>query len=225
MFKLIIFGFLFYIFGNPITAILVLLLILYVLDRRFVGVSPSLAKPIKRARNISKLRRQIAVSPSDVSSRHELARLLIERRKYGEALELLEPLKSSLEDSAEYWDDLGNTRLHTSHIAQGEADILHALEINPRVKYGRPYLRLADTFRDSDREKALQYLEQFHTIQSSSSEAFYLLGQMNQSLGKKEEAKSSYQESLDIYRSLPKYKKRQERKWAVKSFFRKLFLN
>lgn len=225
MLKLILFGFMFYIFGNPITAILVLLLILYVLDRRFVGVSPSIAKPIRRARNISKLRRQIAVSPSDISSRHELARLLIERRQYKEALELLEPIQSSLEDSAEYWDDIGNARLHTDRIAQGETDILHALEINPRVKYGRPYLRLADAFRDSDRDKALQYLAQFHTIHSSSSEAFYLLGQMNQSLGKKEEAKSSYQESLEVYRSLPKYKKRQERKWAVRSFFKKLLLN
>lgn len=222
MFKLFIFGFLFYIFGNPITAILVLLLIVYVLDRRFVGVFPSVTKPIKRARNISKLRRQIAVSPSDVSSRHELARLLLERRKYGEALKLLESIESSLEDSAEFWDDIGNARLHTGSIPQGESDIIRALEINPRVKYGRPYLRLADAFRDSDREKALHYLEQFHSIHSSSSEAFYLLGYMYQSLGRTEDAKKSYQESMDVYRSLPKYKKRQERKWAVRSFFRKL---
>ena len=144
MFKLIIFGFLFYILGNPITAILVLLLILYVLDRRFVGVSPSIAKPIKRARNITKLRKQIAVSPSDVSSRMSRKIAYGASQILGEALELLESIKSSLEDSAEYWDDLGNARLHTGHIAQGEADILHALEINPRVKYGRPYLRLAD---------------------------------------------------------------------------------
>ncbi len=222
MIKLILFGFLFYIFGNPFTAILVLLLIVYVLDRRFVGIFPSFTKPIKRARNISKLRRQISVSPSDVSSRHELARLLLERRKHGEALQLLESIQSSSEDSAEFWDDLGSARLHTGSIAQGEADILHALEINPRVKYGRPYLRLADTFRDTDREKALQYLEQFHSIHSSSSEAYYLLGYMYQSLGRTEDAKKSYQESLDVYRSLPKYKKRQERKWAVRSFFRKL---
>lgn len=223
MFKLIIFGFLFYIFGNPITAILVLLLIVYVLDRRFVGVFPSVTKPFKRARAISKLRRQIAVSPSDVSSRHELARLLLERRKYGEALKLLETMESSLEDSAEFWDDIGSARLHTGSIAQGETDIVRALQINPRVKYGRPYLRLAEAFRDSDREKALHYLEQFHAIHSSSSEAFYLLGYMYQTLGRAQGAKKSYQESMDVYRSLPKYKKRQERKWAVRSWFRNLF--
>ncbi|MEF7440103.1 tetratricopeptide repeat protein [Paenibacillus lautus] len=223
MFKLIIFGFLFYIFGNPITAILVLLLIVYVLDRRFVGVFPSVTKPFKRARAISKLRRQIAVSPSDVSSRHELARLLLERRKYEGALKLLETMESSLEDSAEFWDDIGSARLHTGSIAQGETDIVRALQINPRVKYGRPYLRLAEAFRDSDREKALHYLEQFHAIHSSSSEAFYLLGYMYQSLGRAQDAKKSYQESMDVYRSLPKYKKRQERKWAVRSWFRNLF--
>ncbi|MCI1775761.1 MAG: tetratricopeptide repeat protein [Paenibacillus lautus] len=223
MFKLIIFGFLFYIFGNPITAILVLLLIVYVLDRRFVGVFPSVTRPFKRARAISKLRRQIAVSPSDVSSRHELARLLLERRKYEEALKLLETMESSLEDSAEFWDDIGSARLHTGSIAQGETDIVRALQINPRVKYGRPYLRLAEAFRDSDREKALHYLEQFHAIHSSSSEAFYLLGYMYQSLGRAQDAKKSYQESMDVYRSLPKYKKRQERKWAVRSWFRNLF--
>lgn len=193
------------------------------LDRRFVGVFPSVTKPFKRARAISKLRRQIAVSPSDVSSRHELARLLLERRKYGEALKLLETMESSLEDSAEFWDDIGSARLHTGSIAQGETDIVRALQINPRVKYGRPYLRLAEAFRDSDREKALHYLEQFHAIHSSSSEAFYLLGYMYQSLGRAQDAKKSYQESMDVYRSLPKYKKRQERKWAVRSWFRNLF--
>ena len=202
-----------------------LLLIVYVLDRRFVGVFPSVTKPIKRARNISKLRRQIAVSPSDVSSRHELARLLLERRKYGEALKLLESIESSLEDSAEFWDDIGNARLHTGSIPQGESDIIRALEINPRVKYGRPYLRLADAFRDSDREKALHYLEQFHSIHSSSSEAFYLLGYMYQSLGRTEDAKKSYQESMDVYRSLPKYKNGKNANGPYEAFQEIIIIN
>lgn len=169
--KFIIFGMLFYIFGNPFIAIIVLLLIVYVLDRRFVGVFPSITRPIQRARQISKLRKNIAASPSDVSSRHELARLLIERRKYGEALKLLESISESLQDSAEYWDDIGTARLKTGNTAQGEADILQALDINPRVKYGRPYLRLADAFRTADSAKALDYLQKFHTMHSSSSEA------------------------------------------------------
>lgn len=206
--------------GNPFVAILVILLIVYLLDRRFVGLFPSITRPFKRLRNISKLRTQIASSPSDVSSRHELARLLIERRKYREALTILESIRSNSEESAEYWDDLGTCLLNTGNIPQGEQDILKALQINPRVKYGRPYLRLAAAFKTSDREKAITYVEQFHSIHSSSSEAYYLLGSMYKDLGRNDEAKAAFKESLAIYKSLPKYKKRQERKWAVRSLLK-----
>lgn len=44
---------------------------------------------------------------------------------------------------------------------------------------------------------------------------------MYKSLDRKEEAKEAFQEAIDIYRSLPKYKKRQERKWAVLSMIKK----
>ncbi|MUG66242.1 tetratricopeptide repeat protein [Paenibacillus campinasensis] len=210
------------ILGNPIAAILVLLVILYLLDRRFIGLSPSITRPIKRLRNISNLRKVIAASPSDVSSRHELARLLLERKKYGEALQLLESIKDSSEESAEYWDDLGTARLFTGDIPNGEQDILRGLSLNSRVKYGRPYLRLAEAYRTRDKDKALHYLEQFHDIHSSSSEAYYLLGSMYRTLGREDDAKKSFKESLQIYRALPKYKRRQERRWALKSYFRSI---
>ena len=115
--------------------------------------------------------------------------------------------------------------MHTGDIPQGESDIIRALEINPRVKYGRPYLRLADAFRDSDREKALHYLEQFHSIHSSSSEAFYLLGYMYQSLGRTEDAKKSYQESMDVYRSLPKYKNGKNANGPYEAFQEIIIIN
>lgn len=208
--------------GNPIAAILILLVILYLIDRRFIGLAPSITRPIKRLRNISRLRKDIEANPSDVSSRHELARLLLERKQYGEALRILESIRESSEESAEYWDDLGTARLGTGDVAGGETDILHGLSMNPRVKYGRPYLRLAEAFRTRDKDKAIGYLEQFHDIHSSSSEAYYLLGSMYRALGRGEEAKKSFQESLHVYRSLPKYKKRQERKWAIRSYFRSM---
>ncbi|MEI0739892.1 tetratricopeptide repeat protein [Paenibacillus sp. JTLBN-2024] len=207
--------------GNPFLAILVLLVIVYLLDRRFVGILPSVTKPFKRMGQISKLRTQIGMNPSDVSSKHELARLLIERKKDGEALKLLESIQSQSEDSAEFWDDLGTVYLRQGKIAEGEASILRALELNPRVKYGQPYLRLADVYKNSDRDKAMDYVSRFQEIHSSSCEGYYLLGMMYKSLDRKEEAKEAFQEAIDIYRSLPKYKKRQERKWAVLSMIKK----
>ena len=87
--KFLIFGLLWRIVGNPFIAILILLVILYFLDRRYVGVFPSFTKPLKRMRNISRLRQQLAMSPNEVSSKLELARLLIERKRYSEAHALL----------------------------------------------------------------------------------------------------------------------------------------
>ncbi|MEC0174725.1 tetratricopeptide repeat protein [Paenibacillus favisporus] len=207
--------------GNPFLAIIVLLIIVYLLDRKFVGIFPSVTKPFKRMNRISKLRAHVTMSPSDVSSKHELARLLIERKKYPEALRLLESIETQSEDSAEYWDDLGTVKLKLGRIQEGEQHILRALELNPRVKYGRPYLRLADIYKSTDQAKAVSYVQEFQQIQSSSCEGYYLLGMMYKSLGRTQDAKAAFQESIDLYRALPKYKKRQERKWAVLSMLRK----
>ncbi|WP_138496310.1 tetratricopeptide repeat protein [Paenibacillus pinistramenti] len=224
MTKFFIFLILLRLVGNPILAILIFLILVYVLDRRYVGMLPSLTKPFKRRRSIAKLRLQIAASPYDVSSKRELARLLIERRQYGEASRLLEESLSFSEESAEFWADYGQAAIGLGRLEEGEQRILKAFELNERVQYGQPYLKLAEAYRSVSPAKALQYAEHFRQIQSSSIEAYYLLGRLYQSLGRKDEARAAYEEALLIYRQLPKYKKRQERGDALRSYLKKMFL-
>lgn len=226
MAKILLFALLWRILGNPFLALLVVVILLYILDRRFVGLTPSIVKPFRRQSRMSALRRQLAVNGSDFGARHELARLWMERRKYGRARELLGAMKDShaAEDSAEFWDDYGSCLLYTGSPAEGEAAIRRALSINPHVKYGQPYLRLAAWHADkggSDSAKALQDLEAFGAIQSSSSEGYYRLAQIKARLGSREEAREALDDALRIYRELPRYKKREERKWAVRSRLRK----
>lgn len=213
---------LFRLVGNPFLALFILLLILYFLDRRYVGIFPSVTKPFKRMRQISKLRTTISLNPNDVSSKFDLARNLAERKKYKEAKDLLLQIEDRYEQSAEYWAQLGQANLKLGALEEGEAQVLRGLEINQRAQYGQPYLRLAEAFRHTDKDKALHYVTQFQEIQSSSSEAYYLAGSMYKALGRSEEAKRAFEESSAIYRSLPKYKKRQERRWALRSFFAKM---
>ncbi len=208
--------------GNPFLALFILLVILYFLDRRYVGILPSFTKPFRRRRQISKLRTTISLNPNDVSAKFDLARLLIERKRYSESKELLVQIADRYEQSAEYWVELGYVNLKLGHLPEGEAQMLQGLEINRKAQYGQPYLRLAETFRHIDHDKALHYVTQFQEIQSSSSEAYYLAGSMYKALGKKEDAIRAFNESTAIYRSLPKYKKRQERGWALRSYFAKL---
>lgn len=213
---------LFRLVGNPFLAIFILLLILYFLDRRYVGIFPSITKPFKRMRQISKLRTTISLNPNDVSSKFDLARSLAERKKYREAKDLLLQIEDRYEQSAEYWVELGHVNLKLGALEEGEAQMLRGLEINCKARYGQPYLWLAETFRHTNHDKALQYVTQYQEIQSSSSEAYYLAGSMYKALGRSEDAKQAFDESTAVYRSLPKYKKRQERGWALRSFFAKM---
>ncbi|NIK76941.1 tetratricopeptide (TPR) repeat protein [Paenibacillus castaneae] len=223
MLKFGLFILLAWLFGNPFIAIIVLLVLFYILDRRFVGLMPSLFKPIKRSSRIKKLKQHINLSPNDVSAKHELARLLIERKKYSEAANLLEPLQQTLEDSAEYWDDLGTSSLFSGKVERGIASMVHALKLNPRVKYGAPYLRLAAYYSKDQTEQALAYIRAFQEIQSSSCEAYDRMSSIYKGMGQEEEAKRAAEEGLQIYRMLPRYKKRQERKWAVRLLWKKMF--
>ncbi|MWC28602.1 tetratricopeptide repeat protein [Paenibacillus sp. MMS18-CY102] len=219
--KFLLFGLLLSIFGNPVLAIIAFVVILYIIDRRFVGLSPSLVKPIRRLGRIRKLKQLLDMNPNDLSAKLELAKLLIDKRSFRQARDLLEPLqdRESIEQSAEYWDDLGTSMLHTGEAGAGEAAIRKALSINPRVKYGQPYLRLAALIGKHDASKALADLEAFQQIQTSSCEGYYRLAKLNQLLGRKAEAKQALNESLRLYRQLPRYKKRQERRWALLSLF------
>lgn len=215
-----IFGLLWWLLGNPFLALIVLLVILYALERRFLGLTPSLLRPFKRRSAIAKWRRQLQVNPHDVSAKSELARLYIEGKKFREAKDILLGIEPQMEHSAEYWSDLGLCELALGRTEEGERAMLRALAISPRVKYGLPYLRLGEAFAKTDAEKALAYLREFQEIHSSSCEAYYRLGSVYASMGRTAEARETDRECLAIYRSLPRYMKRRERKWALRSRLR-----
>lgn len=214
MFKILGFFLLWRLVGSPFLAIIVLVLVLYLLDRRFLGITPSIVKPLRRFSMIRRLRQQVQMNSNDIPAKHELARLLIERKRYKEAKEWLMPLQDALDHSAEYWDDLGACLAALGEAKASEAAIHNALSINPRVKYGTPYLRLASLCAKTEPEKAIKYLQSFGTIQSSSCETYYRLAKLYSQLERSVDAKQSLLECVNIYHSLPRYKKRQERKWA-----------
>jgi tetratricopeptide (TPR) repeat protein len=213
--KLLLFVALTWLTGSPIIAIIVLLIVFYVLDRRFIGLSPSIVKPLRRARRLSRLRQEVRLNPHQTSAKLDIARILIERRKYAEARDLLIPITEVMNDSAEVRAELGICQLKLGALEEGEQSLLQALEMNPRVKYREPYVRLAEAWADKDPAKSIAYLEQFREVNSSSCEAYYRLGQLYKRMDRKEEARRAYRETVELYRGLPKYKRRFERRWAL----------
>ncbi|OXM84385.1 tetratricopeptide repeat protein [Paenibacillus rigui] len=215
MSKLLLFFVLTWLTGSPIVALIVLLVVFYVLERRYIGLTPSILKPLKRSRRLAKLRQELRLNPHHTSIKLDVARIMIERKQYGEAKELLEQVAAVMDDSADVRAELGICELKLGSLEAGERLVLEALEMNARVKYGEPYLRLAEAWAERDAGKAISYLQSFASIQSSSCEAYYRLGQLYTRLGQKEEARKAYRETVELYRGLPKYKRRFERKWAL----------
>lgn len=210
--------------GNPFIALLILLVIVYFLDRRFVGVFPSVTRPFQRNSRIRKLRQSLRLNPHDTSDKRELARLLMEKKQYREALSWLEEVLKAIPDSAEVRAEIGLCHLKLGELEQGESMMLGALEQDPRVHYGEPHLRLGEALGPSNQEKALNHLENFREIHTSSSEAYYRLGRLYAAMDRRGESRDAFREAIEIHRSLPKYKKRSERPWALRSRFRLVLL-
>ncbi|MFK7691743.1 tetratricopeptide repeat protein [Paenibacillus sp. HJGM_3] len=215
MVKILGFVLLWRLLGNPFLALLVLLIVLYLLDRRYVGLFPSFVKPLKRNRRLAQLRQELAANPHHTSSKLEAARLLIEKKRFREALGYLEQVRPIMEDSAEVVYEMGYCLVKLGETDEGVRLMVQGLEMNPRLKYGEPYLRLAEAVGTADPERAIGYLEQFRREHSSSCEAYYKLGKLYTQLGREDEAKLAFRETGSIYRSLPKYMRRKERRWAM----------
>jgi tetratricopeptide (TPR) repeat protein len=215
MSKFFLFALLWYVFGNPIIALLVLLAIIYFIDRRYIGLFPSLARPFRLHSKTSQLRRELRLNPHDTSSKHELARVLIERKKYESAIPILKEVIEIKSDSAEVRCELGLCLLKSGQLTEGEYLIREALNAEPRVKYGEPYLHLGEAFAETRPADAAHYLEQFKELHSSSCEGYYRLGLIYRSLGRVQDAREAFRETVEVYRMLPKYKRRHERRWAL----------
>ncbi len=220
--KFFLFSLLWWLTGNPFIAMMVILLILYVVDRRFVRLLPDITKPFKRNRRLGQLKRELRLNPHDTSAKVEAARLLMEKNQYREAFEYLQPIETIMKDSPEFLCDLAFCHLELGRMHEGEKLIQQALQMNQRVKYGEPYLRLGEAFgKHHQQEKALAYLEELTGMHTSSCEVYYRLGQLYSQLGQKEKTSQAFREAVEVYRGLPKYKRRMERRWALLSWIKK----
>lgn len=220
--KMLLFSALWWLTGSPFAALLIILLLLYFLDLRFVRLLPDISKPYRRWRKISTLKNQLRLNPHDTSAKLEVARLLMEKGHYAEALTFLEGISSLMQESPEYLCDKGICLLKLNRTEEGVRLIEQALRENPRVKYGEPYLRLAEAYAGHQQtEKALASLEELAMMNMSSCEVYFKLGELYTGLQQKEKAKRSYLEAVEVYRGLPSYKRRTERRWALLAWLKK----
>ena len=216
--KFFLFYILYWMLGNPIIALLIILLLSFTIDRTFFGFVPDPLKAFKTAGRIKELRRIVTINPYDARSLKELGIFMFEKKKYGKAVEYFEQAANKMSDDPEFNYYFGISLARNGDIRKGWEYIAAALEASPGLKYGEPYLMMAEVFIDNgDYNSALPLLESFVKIHTSSSRGFYQMGLVKLKLGMKEEGMQYLKKSIEVFKASPRFKRKLDRKWAWKA--------
>ena len=208
-------------FGNPLIAILIIAAFYLAIDIRYFGITRKIIGLINDEATIRDLKVQVAINPSNAMALKDLGRLCVRKKRYKTARHYLEQAIERLEDSDEANYFLGLACLMTDQEKEGLARIQKAMSINPRLLYGEPYLKLGEYYLQHDkRTEALDMLNRFKEIHSSSSEGFYQLGRLYSKLGDTEKAHEMFGKAYEVFKVSPWYKKKIDRPWAWRALFK-----
>jgi tetratricopeptide (TPR) repeat protein len=216
--RLLLFGLITWITGNPILALLVVLIVTaagygYLFGRLF-----EIPRAVNRWLAIRELDRAVHTNPHDATARADLGRLLIEAGQPERALSHLEAARARAPEVAETAYYLGAARLRLGDGAGGRPLIEEALGRDPRLGYGEPHLRLADYYLDHGQAaEALVHLERFTELHASSVEGRYKLGQAYLATGQTDRARAALDDAVRAYRGAPSFKRREERLWRLRA--------
>ena len=216
--KLLLFGVLTWITGNPLLALLAVLLLSGVGYGYLSGGLLRVPRAIERWTAIRQLEHTVAANPHDASARSDLGRFLVEAGRPARARPHLEAAAARAPDVAETLYYLGAARLRLGDLAGGRPLVEEALARDPKLRYGEPHLALADYYLARGRAaEALPDLERFTALHASSVEGRYKLACAALAAGRPAHARAALEEAVQVYRAAPGFKRREERLWRLKT--------
>ncbi|MFO0694671.1 MAG: tetratricopeptide repeat protein [Polyangiales bacterium] len=179
---------------------------------------------LRTSGRMRQLEADIAVNPANVTARRDLARLLLERRKPKKALALLDVARERHPDDAELLYLTGLARLAAGAPESALEAIGAAVEKEPGLAYGEPYLKAGDA------HVALGHLDlaeeayaEFTERNRSMLEGLEKLANVRSARGDREGAKRARAEAKATYRHLPGYLRRKQVGWLLRVWLRSLF--
>lgn len=218
MSKFILFYILYWLTGNPLLALAVIVILILTVDRAYLSFIPDPFKALRRSSRIGQLRKIVSINPHDGRSLKELGVLLVERGDFGKAAECFRKAETKMSDDPEFNYYYGIAEARTGDIGKGRELVEKSLNSSPGLRYGEPYLMMAEVYISRhDYRDALPLLERFVEIHSSSSRGFYRLGFVKMKLGMKDEGIAFLRKSIRVFKSSPLFKRRVDRKWALKA--------
>ncbi len=201
--------------GRPLVSLLVVLCVLWALDRFTLRFLPSPARYLHRWRRAGQLEAMLGANPHDRRARFELAELRVERGRYREAVEVLKPNLEAGDEDVDTLYLLGVAYLGAGEVAKGELLLDEAAKENEDYRLGaidleRGRLRL----RAGDAKGAVEALERFVKGRHGTVEGRVLLSQALDRMGRDADAVLMRDEAWKEYVSAPRFQRRRERRWA-----------
>jgi tetratricopeptide (TPR) repeat protein len=169
---------------------------------------------------LQRLKAQVDLNPGNAAAHRELAMLYLARRRPALARPHIEAALQR-NDSAELHYLRGLAALGEQRFAEALDAFAAAVERDPKLGYGDPYLRAGDAFCGEGRlDDALDAYERAIEINSSSVEGRYKLARLQRRLGDRDAAQRWLTDSVTTYRQLPAFLRRQHFAWYARARLR-----
>jgi predicted Zn-dependent protease len=200
--------------GSPILTLLALLALGWAGDRYTFRRLPDPLRAVHRWRRAGQLRRTLLANPHDRRARLELADLVTARRP-AEAVALVRPnVEAGDEDSSTLYV-LGRAMARSGALDDAERVLSYAREADPHFRVGELDLELGRLrLARRDFAGARDALARLVAERPGTVEGRWLLATALAGLGDAAGAERARDEGWREYLSLPRFRRRQERRYA-----------
>lgn len=195
-------------------------LVFFVL-RRFIPDPFVFVKTMGRIRS---LRVQIEANPANVTARRDLARLYLDRLRPRAALKLVDEALARDPKNAELLYLRGLACSRVGRYTDALAPLVEAVQIDPRILFGEPYLLAGDALTKLGRdEEAEDAYERYVDANTSSVEGFLKLSRVRRRRANKPGARVALDEALSTFSQLPGFRRRKQLGWWLRAHVDRLF--
>jgi tetratricopeptide (TPR) repeat protein len=210
-------------FENPLATIVLIVIVYAVIDRWYIGALPDFIKPLSRWRDIIKLKRELEFSPSQGQTLYQIGALQVESGNMKEGRRYLEKAHDLIPEHPDIEYYLGVARIKMGALESGKEALDNALKINPKIKYGFPYVYLIEYSlkRTEPREQIDAYMEKI--LAYENPKIYYNVGVIFQKAGYTEQAKEMFQKVQVSFSSSPSFLRKQQRYYVIMAKLRSLW--
>lgn len=204
--------------GNPLLALVVLVVIYWMTDRYTLGLLPDPFRLVSRWQRLSHLNRRLNDNPHDRKARLDKADVLLELRRPKAAFAAVRPNVEAGDHDPHTLYVAGRAAFGAGEFDNGRRLLEAVREDDPSFAQGGIDLELGRGLLQAGRpEEAKVALERFVGGRTSAIEGNVLLGRARAAMGEAEGAAAARHEAWRAFVSAPRFLQRRQRWWAYQA--------